>query len=181
MSIITGGEVLTGGEHLTDSGLGRPLAWDGVPANGVSEVQDVNDGDATAGDYKLQVLDQNGAVLGTTAVIPFNETAANVKIALDAIGGVTVTVTGTGSVAAPYVVTFTEPGGNLPLMLIVDDTTTGGAGAAVIANTAGVLGAFGNQVAVGGLVRNIASDDDVYENQGTSAIPSYARIDTLPA
>jgi hypothetical protein len=42
-------------------------------------------------------------------------------------------------------------------------------------------GALDGIVAVGGLVMNTASDDDVYENQGTLAAPTFARVDTLPA
>ena len=118
-----------------DIGVGRS----DVALVGVDEIQDVDDGDATSGDFKLRVTDIDGKVLGTTAVIPFNETAANVQIALNAITGVTVGLpTGVGSVADPYVITFSEPGAtDLPLMTIVDDTTAGGAGAQVSANTDG--------------------------------------------
>ena len=118
-----------------DIGIGRS----DVALAGVDEIQDVDDGDATSGDFKLRVTDLGGKVLGTTDVIPFNETAANVQIALNAISGVTVGLpTGVGSVADPYVITFSEPGDtDLPLMTIVDDTTAGGAGAAVSANTDG--------------------------------------------
>lgn len=41
-------------------------------------------------------------------------------------------------------------------------------------------GALDGIVPVGGLVRNTSSDNDVYENQGTQAAPTFARIDTLP-
>lgn len=116
--------------------------------------------------------------MGTTAVIIFNETAANLKILLDAIPGVVVTVSGTGSVAVPYVITFLTPGGNIPLMTIVDDTTTGGTGAGVAADTAGVLGTYADDIAAGGLVKNNATGF-VYENDGTRAVPTYTRIDTV--
>ena len=177
MSILTGGKVISGGRPVLDTGDGHILTIDGVPGDGVAEIQDVTDGDATAGDFKLRVSDPSGAVMGTTAVIPFNETAANVKIALDAIPGVTATVAGVGSVASPYIITFAAPGGNVPLMAIVDDTLTGGP-ATIAANTAGVLGAFGNIVAAGGLVKNNATGF-VYENDGTRPIPTYTRIDTV--
>ena len=110
-----------------------------VALTGVNEIQDVDDGDATSGDFKLRVTAFGGLVLGTTAAIVFNETAANVQTLLNAITGVTVGLpTGVGSVADPYVITFSEPGeANLPLMTIVDDTTAGGAGAQVAANTDG--------------------------------------------
>ncbi len=108
-----------------------------IVAATIKEIQDVDDGDATAGDFKLQVTDSDGVVLGTTGVIVFNETAPNLKILLDAIVGVTVEITGVGSVADPYVITFEEPIENLPLMTIVDDTTTGGTGAGIAANQDG--------------------------------------------
>lgn len=41
-------------------------------------------------------------------------------------------------------------------------------------------GALDGKIPVGGLVRNTASDGDVYENQGTLAAPTFARVDTLP-
>lgn len=41
-------------------------------------------------------------------------------------------------------------------------------------------GALAGIVAVGGLVKNTASDGDVYENQGTLASPAFVRVDTLP-
>lgn len=118
-----------------DIGIGRS----DVALAGVNEIQDVDDGDATSGDYKLRITTIGGLVLGTTDVIVFNETAANVQTLLNAITGVTVGLpTGVGSVADPYVITFSEPGAtDLPLMTIVDDTTAGGAGAGVTANTDG--------------------------------------------
>ncbi len=103
-----------------------PDVFTQIVAATIKEIQDVTDGDATAGDFKLQVNDSDGVILGTTGVIVFNETAANLKILLDAIPGVTVTITGVGSVADPYVIIFESPIENLPLMTIVDDTLTGG-------------------------------------------------------
>ena len=179
MGIITGGHVISGGTVLIDTGEGHILTIDGVPADGVAEIQDVDDGDASAGDYKLRVEQPNGALLGITTVIVFNETAANVQTILNAIEGVTVGLpTGVGSVADPYVITFVAPGGNIPLMAIVDDTTTGGAGAQVVANQAGVAGAYAGKIALGGLVKNNATGF-VYENDGTQPIPTYTRIDTI--
>lgn len=177
IATMTGGKVISGGRPAYDAGGGHILTNDGVPTDGVAEIQDVTDGDATAGDFKLRVSDPGGAVMGTTAVIPFNETAANVKIALDAIPGVTVTVTGVGSVASPYIITFVAPGGNIPLMAIVDDTLTGGP-ATIAANTAGVLGTYADRIILGGLVKNNATGF-VYENDGTQPIPTYTRIDTV--
>ncbi len=175
--ILAGGNVISGGEAVLDTGDGHILTLDGVPGDGVSEIQDATDGDATAGDFKLRVSDPGGAVMGTTGPIVFNETAANLKILLDAIPGITVTVTGVGSVASPYIITFLAPGGNIPLMAIVDDTLTGGP-ATIAANTAGVAGAYADLVSAGGLVKNNATGF-VYENDGTRAVPTYTRIDTV--
>ncbi len=171
--------MISGGRPYYDAGEGHILTLDGVPVDGVSEIQDVDDGDATAGDFKLRVTDDGGAVMGTTVVIPFNETAANVQTALNAIPGVSVGLpTGVGSVADPYVITFLAPAGNLALMTIVDDTTTGGAGAQVLANGAGVRGSFAEQIILGGLVKNNATQF-TYENDGTQPVPTYTRIDTV--
>jgi len=179
MGILSGGNVISGGTPVLDAGDGHILTLDGVPGDAVAEIQDVDDGDATAGDYKLRVEAPNGALMGITPVIPFNETAANVQTAVNTIPGVTIGLpTGVGSVADPYVITFVTPGGNIPLMTIVDDTTTGGAGAQVVANQAGVAGTYANIISAGGLVKNNATGF-VYENDGTQALPTYTRIDTV--
>ena len=44
----------------------------------------------------------------------------------------------------------------------------------------GAKGALAGIVPIGGLVRNTASDNDIYENAGTQAIPDFDRVDTLP-
>ncbi len=74
----------------------------GGGSTGQTSSGSVSFSDATSGDFKLRVTDLGGKVLGTTAVIPFNETAAHVQTALNAITGVTVGLpTGVGSVADP--------------------------------------------------------------------------------
>ena len=44
----------------------------------------------------------------------------------------------------------------------------------------GGAGALAGIVPAGGLVRNTASDNDIYENQNTQASPTFVRVDTLP-
>ena len=135
----SGALVLAHRGTAVDIGIGRS----DVALAGVNEIQDVDDGDASSGDYKLAVTAVDGKVIGTTVAITEGVAGSVVKAALDALPGITVSVAGTGTVADPYVITFTEPAEtNLPLMTIVDDTTAGGAGAAVSANTAGASAGF---------------------------------------
>lgn len=44
----------------------------------------------------------------------------------------------------------------------------------------GTSGFGAGRLGPGALVMNIASDDDIYENQGTEASPTWVRVDTLP-
>lgn len=112
---------------------GVAAAPTGTPAD---EVQTFVLGGATAGDYKL-ALDFEG-LQGTTSAIPFGASNAVIQAALEAIRPIktgNVVVTGTTT----KTVTF---GGNLakaniPLLTVVDDTTTGGTGVVVSVGTDG--------------------------------------------
>lgn len=175
MGIISGdqaGQTIQGGNVMRGAGTNTPLTLDGVPVDAVVEIQDVDDGDATGGDFTLTVPG-----FGTTVAIAEDDDAAAVKAALDAIDGVSVTVTGTGEIATPFEVTFNLPLGDVPLMTAVD-STTGGAGVTVAANTEGVSGSYEGIIPAGGLVKDSLTGD-IYENDGTESLPTFSRIDTV--
>lgn len=108
----------------------------GTPAD---EVQSLSIGGGSAGDYKL-AFDNEGVSGTTPTAIAFNATAATIQAALEALRPIkTGNVAVSGSVGGPFAVTF---GGdlakaNLPLITVVDDTTTGGTGVAVTSTTNG--------------------------------------------
>lgn len=87
---------------------------------GTDEIQSV-DNDATGGTFDLTFDGQ------TATNVPYNESAANLKTTLEALSNITsVTVTGTGTTADPWLVTFTDPGNkDLPLMTADDTNLTG--------------------------------------------------------
>lgn len=90
--------------------------------------------DATGGTYKLNV----GIGIAnpkTTAAIAFNATALALKAAIDAVGGVVTTVTGTGTAADAYVITFTTPASQDVTMTSDAALLTGGARTATITTT----------------------------------------------
>lgn len=87
----------------------------------------VDDNDASAGNFTITV---DGA---TTASIAFNDNAAAVVSALEAISTVDagdVAVTGVGSVADPFVIVFTRDvdngGESFPVVSVADVDLTGG-------------------------------------------------------
>lgn len=90
--------------------LRRHIEVDGVTAADVqaavdSNVRKVNHGGATGGTFTLTVDGQ------TTAGIAYNASATSVKSALEALSTVTTaTVTGTGTVADPWVITLDDTG-----------------------------------------------------------------------
>ena len=62
------------------------------------------------GTFALKVQKLVGGPVQTTAAIPYNATAAQLKSALENLGGISVDVTGTGRSADPWRVTFLTPG-----------------------------------------------------------------------
>ena len=77
---------------------------------GTGKIYNVNIGLATGGTFLLTVDSK------TTAPIAWNVTAANLKTALTNAGIAVTTVTGSGSYATPWVITFTEA----PALVIMD-------------------------------------------------------------
>lgn len=105
----------------------------GTPAD---ETQTISLGGATAGGYKLR-LDFEG-LIGTTGVIAFDAVNAVIQAALEAIRPIkagNVAITGTTTKTATFQNTLAKA--NIPLMTVVDDTTTGGTGVVVSAGTNG--------------------------------------------
>jgi len=98
--------------------------------DGVAEVSTIDWNDATAGNGTITVDAQ------TTANVLFDATAADVKTALELLSSVTsVTVTGVGSVADPYIVTFADLVTHA--VSITDFDLTGGPGN-IVETTAGI-------------------------------------------
>lgn len=99
----------------------------------VNEVQSVYT-DATGGTFTLTYAGQ------TTAAIAFDAVAATVETDLEALSTITdVTVSGAGTLASPWIVTFVDPGGaDLALMTSDGALLTGATLGVVIAeDTAG--------------------------------------------
>lgn len=112
---------------------GVAAAPTGTPAD---EVQTFVWGGATAGSAKF-ALDFEG-LQGTTEAIAFDATNAVIQAALEAIRPIksgNVVVTGTTTKTVTFGGHLAKA--NLPLLTVVDDTTTGGTGVAVSAGTNG--------------------------------------------
>jgi len=95
---------------------------DGVSVNTMKrEIQSAGH-DGTGGDFTLSFDGQ-----GPTGAIAFDDTAADVKTALELLSNITtVEVTGAGSIADPFLVTFVDPGpASVPLMTGDDTGLTG--------------------------------------------------------
>ena len=97
---------------------------------GIDEVQQVSN-NATGGTFTLTFSGQ------TTAAMAYNAAAATVESALEALTNITaVTVTGSGTGADPWVVTFMDPGKQNVAEMTADDTGLTG-GTSTISTTTG--------------------------------------------
>ncbi len=124
-------------DQLTGAGAGVSINNAISGAAGTNEVQTLSLGGATSGSFTLTF---NAA---TTAPIPFNDTAANIQIALRAlstINGPNVTVT--GSVAGPFTITFigTLQSTDVGTILLGAGSLVGASGESVVTATPGVVG-----------------------------------------
>jgi hypothetical protein len=102
----------------------------------------ITGGTPTSGKFNLEIRNEAGTLLGTTADIAFNATAAAIDTAIEAITGAgTVTPTG-GPLPAAVSVTWagalTTGFGNIPSVIVVNSTLAGGTNphAAVYENNA---------------------------------------------
>jgi len=92
----------------------------------ISEIQSVTIG-ATGGTFTLTFGGQ------TTAATAFGAAASLVDTRLTALSTINdVTVTGTGTALDPYLITFTDPSGNVALMTGDATSLTGGAGSVTV-------------------------------------------------
>ena len=83
-----------------------------------------NPGNPTGGTFTITVADSAGTVLGTTSALAFNAATTTIDTAIEAIAGVGVGVTVTGSMAAGYQITF--PTGQLRIVTTNGSGLTGG-------------------------------------------------------
>lgn len=130
--VETGERKLIAGTLMTKNANNQYQEWDGAGAD--LNVQRVSH-DGTGGGFTL-VHSGN-----TTASIPWNASAADVKEALeDTADLVTVEVTGTGDADDPYIITIVD--GEVSAITAGADTLTGGTGTVTVGNAgaAGILG-----------------------------------------
>lgn len=170
MGIIGNPAPISGGVVQPGTGKNTPLTTQGAPTDGVSQVTDVDLGDATEGTGTLTIgaygdvdvdFDIGGAALVTAIE------------ALDPNGILDVTITGDGSTATPFQITFDEPTG--PITITADDGTLDES-ITVAEDTPGVAASYQDQIAAGGLILD-TTNDDVYENTGTINAPAFGKID----
>ncbi len=173
MGILTGGEVISGGRPVFDVGLGHPLTHDGVPADGVKQVTDIDLGDSTSGTGTLTVGGFGDVAMPDDILAAAIVTAVEL---LDPLGVLDISITGLGTTVSPWQITVNVP--VEPLTFTMDDGDLEFA-STVAEDTAGVLAAYADgQIALGGLVIDNATGN-VYEMDGTKAQPTYTRIDTV--
>ncbi len=173
MSILTGGEVISGGHVAYDAGGGHPLTHDGVPADGVKQVTDIDLGDSTSGTGTLTVGGFGDVSMPDDILAAAIVTAVEL---LDPLGVLDISITGLGTTVSPWQITVDAP--VEPLTFTMDDGDLEFA-STVAEDTAGVLGAYADgQILLGALVLDNATGN-VYEMDGTKAQPTYTRIDTV--
>ena len=107
--------------------------------NAISEVETVDVGAATGGTFTITVAGQ------TTANIAYNASTSAVDSALVALSTVAaVTVTGTGTIADPWIITFDDPTGPLAVSgtgtnLTPGDSLTGSESTAGVSTALNIL------------------------------------------
>ncbi len=111
------------------TGAVTTIATDTPGVTAVDEIQTV-DNNASGGDFTLTFDGQ------TTGTIAFDASAGTVDTAITALSNVvSVTVTGVGDGGDPWVVTFTDPGGQDVAEMTATDNLTGGTATTNIATT----------------------------------------------
>ncbi|OFX13606.1 MAG: hypothetical protein A2W00_04455 [Candidatus Eisenbacteria bacterium RBG_16_71_46] len=159
------------------------LVFDGVPVNGVNEVQRVTlDGSPTGGTFTLTYAGQE------TGNIAYNATAAVVQAALQALSNVEpgdVACSGGSLPATPVDVTFQNNLGGLnQTQMTGDGTSLTGVGddedVTITTVTPGVRGTY--RGAQNGCVLAAKNGDGagvLYENTGTRATPTWTELEEV--
>jgi len=204
MSIITGGNVISGGRTVLDTGDGQILTVDGVPVDNVDGVasqgtltigEPVTDGDTfTIGTQVYQLLDTPLAAYDVNIGADEAATKVNIVAAINASG-----TPGTEYFAGTLIHPDVSAAAAAVDDCVLSAKTTGVAGDTIattetfthISNVfdAATLGTttsgvdnvdatYFGRVTAGGLVKDNATGR-VYENTGTQALPTYTRIDTV--
>jgi len=153
-----------------------PYAVSGAPSAGTDEVQSVTrDATVDGGTFRL------GFRGAPTSALAWDISAANLQVALRAVnqvGGPYLTVTGDGSVATPWVVTFIDALGKRvqPLLTVVANACTAEdepvEEAITVAETTPGVTATLIGIPKGALVIN-TSDGTLYQMTGTPAAPAF--------
>jgi hypothetical protein len=204
MPIITGGVQIAGGEPVIGTGSINPLTTYGVPVDGVAGVasqgtltiaEPVTDGDEFTIDTTVYTLKTTPAaaydiaigadeaatkvnivaainVSGTAGVEYFAGTLPHPTVSAAAfVGDACVLTADAIGTAGDAIVTAETGQGFTHVSNVFDGATLG-------TTTAGVdeVGSYINQIAAGGFVYDL-TNDDMYENTGTTALPVYGKID----
>jgi hypothetical protein len=130
--------------------------------------------DATGGTFTLTFGGQ------PTAAIAYNATAAALEAALELISTITdVTVTGTGVLATPWLVTFVDPHGDVGAVTKDDTSLTGETIGTTIAVTAGDVLNVLPHMGISGAVAIIdaADEADLEVANKTTALRGYGAND----
>jgi len=100
------------------------------PVNSTRIMNIATQGTPTGGTFTLEISSETGTVLGTTAAIPFNATAAQIDTAIEAITGAGTVTSGSGPLPAAVSVTWAGSlvtgFGTFPRVRVASSALTGG-------------------------------------------------------
>lgn len=177
-------------EFMTSSNVvagayGGKLSNAGVPSNGTSEVQTLTIGGTPTATASSAIGFQTtaGKIGGTTALWSATNATllANVQAALDALLGTNECVASLGTITAgvgTILLTYSNNSAalNVPALTAINNLTGSSPTAVITTTTAGVTathrGAGKGQLCVD------TTNNEVYENQGTTVAPDWNKITT---
>lgn len=152
----------------------------GLDSPGTPSVTEVSKGDGTVNEVQEVYVTANSGTFtlsdgtDTTSAIAYNASAATIKTRLetDIASITTVTVTGTGTQADPWVITYTNPGNENVPELTADGASLGGAAGTVEEVTAHNAGTDEQQT--------ITVDGGVTGGTYTLQLPGYLVSEDIP-